>query len=173
MQEVTFNAVLLQFPSSPLWGLHFIVPADIAQTFINGKNRRVICTVNDTLTLHCALMPNKDTWFIMLNQEVRKKLKIAVNQDIKVVLAMDDSEYGMPMAEELREVLYQDPIADQYFHALTPGKQRSLIYLINKIKSPDIRILKCLVISDHLTANSGKIDSKMLYEALKNYSHMT
>lgn len=170
MEPVSFTTILTQFPSSPLWGWHFIVPGNIATQFIQGKDRRVICTINDEVTLHSALMPNKDTWFIMLNKQIQKKLQTPLNSKINVSLIKDESEYGMPMPEEFREVLDQDPAADKYFHALTAGKQRSLIYIVSKVKNTESRIRKSLAIADHITANRGTIEYKLLNEALKEYN---
>lgn len=167
-----FTSFLDRFPDSPLWGLHFLVPPEIAKQFVTGKDRRVICTVNDNVTLHCALMPNKETWFVMLNKEVVNKLGCKVGDQLLLSMVKDESEYGMPMPEELREVFGMDDVADRYFHKLTPGKQRSLIYIISKVKNSDSRIRKSLAIADHLTANKGEIDYKMLNEALKEYNKM-
>jgi hypothetical protein len=167
-----FETILDKFQSSPLWGLHFEVPAEIAKIFIVGNDRRVICTINNNIKLHCALMPAKDIWFVMLNQQVVKKLNQALGTKITVQIEKDDSEYGMPMPEELKEVLDQQPEADHYFHALTAGKQRTLIYIVAKVKSSDSRIRKALAIADHITANKGQIDYKLLNEALKMYNKM-
>ena len=172
MGAVEFTSILSRFPSSPLWGWYFLVPTNIALPFVQGNDRRVVCIINDQLKLHCALMPNKDTWFIMINQGVQKKLKTPLGSEINISLIKDISEYGMPMPDELREVLDQDAEADTYFHKLTPGKQRSLIYIVNKVKSTDSKIRKSLAIADHLTANKGKLDGKLLYEALKEYNKM-
>lgn len=167
-----FETILDKFQSSPLWGLHFEVPAEIAKIFIEGNDRRVICTINNNITLHCALMPAKNIWFVMLNQQVVKILNQTLGTKITVQIKKDDSEYGMPMPEELKEVLDQQPEADHYFHALTAGKQRTLIYIVAKVKSSDSRIRKALAIADHITANKGQIDYKLLNEALKMYNKM-
>lgn len=172
MEKVHFKTILAKFSDSTLWGLHFLVPDDIAPLFIEGKDRRVICSINDIITLHCALMPNKGTWFVMLNKEIFKKLNLVPNSEINVVISKDTSEYGMPMADEFREVLDQEPLADKYFHALTPGKQRSLLHIINTVKNSESRIRKSLAIADHLTVNKGTIDYKLLSEALKEYNKM-
>lgn len=172
MESHKFTAVVLQFPDSPLWGWHFLVPNDIATSLVNGKDRRVICTLDERLVLHAALMPNKDTWFIMLNKANVKKLNLPPNGEINVLLIKDESEYGMPMADEFREVLDQDAMANDYFHALTPGKQRTLLYLVNSVKNVDSRIRKSLAIADHLMANKGAINFKMLNEAFKEYNKM-
>lgn len=172
MEQVQFTSILTQFPNSPLWGWHFLVPEDIAKTFVNGKDRRVICTINDLITMHSALMPNKDAWFVMMNQGNVKKLNLGPNSEIQVVMAKDISEYGMPMADEFREVLDQEPLADQYFHALTPGKQRTLLHIINSVKNTESRIKKSLAIADHIVVNKGTINYKLLNEAFKEYNKM-
>lgn len=170
METVNFSTTLSRFQSSPLWGWYFDVPNVIATEFTQGTDRRVICTINGQLTIHCALMPNKGTWFVLLNKENVKKINLPEHHEIKVSMSKDTSDYGMPMPDELNEVLAQDYQAYEYFHALTPGKQRNLIYVINKIKSSEIKIRKSLVIADHLIANAGKLDHKMLYEALRDYN---
>lgn len=170
METFSFNTTLRKFQSSPLWGWYFDVPEYVATVFTKGSDRRVICTINEHIFIHCALMPNKGTWFILLNKENVKKISLPENHEISVKISKDNSEYGMPMPDELNEVLLQDYKAYEYFHALTPGKQRSLIYLINKIKSSEIKIRKSLVVADHLVANSGKLDHKLLYEGLRDYN---
>jgi hypothetical protein len=117
-------------------------------------------------------MPNKDVWFITMNQGNVKKLNIGSNSEIQVVMSKDTSEYGMPIADEFREVLDQEPLADKYFHALTPGKQRTLLHIINTVKNTESRIKKSLAIADHIVANKGTINYKMLNEAFKEYNKM-
>jgi uncharacterized protein YdeI (YjbR/CyaY-like superfamily) len=87
-------------------------------------------------------------------------------------MVKDDSKYGMPMPDEFQEVLYQEPDASKYFHELTAGKQRSLLYIVGKVKNTESRIKKSLAIADHLVANKGKLDFKMLNEAFKEYNKM-
>jgi len=136
LESINFKSIVSQFESSPLWGWHFLVPDDIASMFVDGKDRRVVCTINDILKLHCALMPSKDTWFVMMNQPNIKKLNVALHGEINVAMQKDTSDYGMTMADEFREVLDQELSADKYFHALTPGKQRTLLHIVNSVKIP-------------------------------------
>jgi len=172
MEKIHFTSILTKFPNSTLWGWHFLVPDDIAKTYVNGKDRRVICTINDQLTIHCALMPSKDAWFVTMNQTNVKKLKLGPNSEINVLISKDTSEYGMPIADEFREVLDQEPLADKYFHALTPGKQRTLLHIINTVKNTESRIKKSLAIADHIVTNKGTINYKLLNEAFKEYNKM-
>ena len=73
------------------------------------------------------------------------------------------------MPEEMAEVLESDPEGDELFHALTPGKQRNLLYIIGKVKSSELRIHKALVVVEHLKTQGGKINFSQLYDELKTY----
>ena len=171
-----FTATLAQFDSD-LWGFHITVPSEIAEQFIEGKNRRVICTLNDTLEFQCALMHHGDDlkaqtygkYFININKENRKKLGLKIGSEVQVSLQKDESKYGMPMPEEMQELLYQDPEGDKLFHALTPGKQRSLLYIVGKPKRSETRLTKAIVVVEHLKSQGGKIDYKQLNQDFKDY----
>jgi len=162
-----FNSILEKFDSD-LWYFYFKVPNDIADKLID-KDRRVMCTINNLVEYSCAIMHGSmGDFFINVNKEHRKKLKIQEGDEIEVTLVKDKSKYGMPMPEEFEETLYQDPEGDKIFHSLTPGKQRTLIHMVGKIKSSQIRINKALTIIDYLKEVSGNLDYKELNEAFKN-----
>ena len=164
---IKFKAKLDKF--SPESGWHFIpVSKEMADSLeFTSKGRRVICTLNGTERLQCALMPYQGAFFMMINKGVRTRLRIEPGDTVAVELVRDDSTYGMEMPEEFREVLNQDPDGDRMFHELTPGRQRSLIYLVSKVKDLDRRIHTALLIIDHLRKNEGKINGERLYEELK------
>ena len=164
---IKFTSPLDKF--SPESGWHFIaVSKDIADRLaFEGRNRRVVCTLNGAETYQCALMPYQGDFFLMVNKRVRTKLKIEHGDNITVELVRDDSQYGMVMPEEFREVLNQDPDADRLFHDLTVGKQRSLIYLVTNVKDIDRRIHNALLIVEHLKQNDGKVNGERLYEEIK------
>jgi hypothetical protein len=167
-----FNTTLEQFQSD-LWGFHFEVPIDVAQKLIDGKNRRVICTINNALSYACALMPNgMGGYFITVNKANRKTLNLSVGDKMTVTLVRDTSKYGMPMPEELEELLKQDVEGDRLFHQLLPGKQRNLIHLVAKYKHSDTRLTKALVIINYLKDSQGKIDFKELNQAFKEANHL-
>ena len=94
-------------------------------------------------------------------------LGIFVGDKVDVELTRDESKYGLPMPEEIREVLNQDPEGDRLFHQLTPGKQRSMLYWLTRTKDIDRRIHECLIFMEHLKTNEGKIDNKKLQQELK------
>lgn len=168
MSEITFTAILDKFDSN-LWGHHILVPDIIANQFITeGNNRRVVCTLNNALEFQCALMPmGEGGFFININKKIRDSLKLKVGMQVQATLRKDESQYGLPMPEELEELLKMDEEGNSFFHALTPGKQRTLLYIAGNAKSSDKRISRAIAIVEHLKANQGKIDFKMLNQALK------
>lgn len=166
---IEFTAILDNF-NSKLWGHHLTVPAAIAQIFLDEGRRRVVCRLNDTVEFQCALMPKGDgNCFININKKLRDKLGLKLGMPVHASLRPDESEYGLPMPEELQELLRQDEAGDALFHALTPGKQRSLLYIAGSPKTSDTRLRRALAIVEHLKANQGKIDYKQLNEEMKRW----
>ncbi len=166
--ETIFTSKLADFESS-MWGFHIPVPHDVVDKFFTAGIKRFVCEINGSHSFSCAFMPiGNNTYFILMNKPTVVKLKLRLGQTLNIKLAEDKSEFGMPMCEEFEVMLAEDPIFENQFRALTPGNRRSLIYLVGKFKSSDLRIRSALVIIDHLKANNGRLDNKMLYEALKN-----
>lgn len=167
MKSVKFKTTLIR--SSKDSGWHFIdVPGKIGKKFEKSdKSRRVVCTINGAESFQCALLPSDGDFVIVVNKTKRDGLKIVAGDKIDVELKADESQYGLPMPEELREVLNQDLEGDKLFHALTAGKRRSLLYLIGKVKDVDRRIHTALTCVEHLRKNDGKIIGDQLYEELK------
>lgn len=164
---MTFTSVLEDF-NSRLWSFHITVPEAVGRTFVQGSDRRVVCTLNGAESFQCALMPKGDgNFFININKKLRDKLQLKLGMQVEVSLEKDDSPYGLPMPEEFQELLLLDEEGNRLFHALTPGKQRNLLYIIGSAKSSDKRIARALAIVDHLKAQGGKIDFKQLNLDLK------
>jgi hypothetical protein len=133
-----------------------------------AKSRRVVCTLNGTHTFQCALLPwTKGGFCIVVNKKTREKLGISDGSRVKVELARDESKYGLPMPKEFKEVLKQDPEANKLFHSLTPGKQRTILYYVGKIKDIDKRIHTALIVVEHLKENEGRIVYPELAKELK------
>ena len=135
-----------------------------------GRTRRCLCTINGQITFNCALLPSgqfKGKFIIAVNKANRAKLGIEAGDTIDVELVRDDSKYGMPMPPEFKEVLAQDPDGKKLFNALTPGKQRTLLWYTQKPKDEDRRIHNALVMIEHLKKNEGKIVWRELGEELK------
>ncbi|MBD3636641.1 MAG: DUF1905 domain-containing protein [Crocinitomicaceae bacterium] len=151
-----------------MWNYRIMVPDAIADQF-RDTDKRIICTINDSEVLHCALMPHGDgRFYIMTNNAFRKKYGIHKGDEVLVKLKKDTSKYGMYVPDFFEELCYQDPEGSEYFHQLTKGKQRSLLHIITKVKSEHKQLEKALVIFDFLKNMHGELDYKALNEAFKN-----
>jgi hypothetical protein len=147
------------------------VPDEIAQSLIEGDNKRVICSIDLKIRFPAALLKNKEYWFVLVNKENREKAKIEEGQKLEVTLEKDHSEYGHEMPEELQVLLDQDEKGSQHFFALTKGKQRALIYLVGKVKNSNSRLSKSLAIIEHLKDAQGKLDFRKLNEKIKYFNN--
>jgi len=163
-----FTTTLQNFHST-LWNFHIVVTNDQAKPFLDGNDRRVVCTLNGSLEIQCALMPKGDGhFFININKKIREKLKLQEGSPVEVSLRKDESEFGLPVPEEFAELLSQDAEGNRYFQALTPGKQRNLLYIAGQPKTSDVRLKRALVLLEHLKTNKGKIIFKQLALDLKD-----
>jgi hypothetical protein len=151
-----------------LWGGHVVVDDNVAQGIRSLKIKRLVCTLNNKETIHCALLSmGNGTYFIMVNATLRKKLHLTVGSILNVKLEEDKSKYGIPMPEEMAEILAQDSEVDVIFHSLTPGKQRTLLYQIGLPKTTESRIKKAVLITRYLAEVNGKIDFREMNEYIK------
>lgn len=127
------------------------VPAEVVKKAGGPGKQRFICTVNNTESFPCGLMAyGTGMAYITINKARMKKLGLKEGDMVKVMLVKDESEFGMPMCEELKELLEQDPEGDARFRMLTPGKQRTIIYYISNVKSSQLRIDRALLLIGNL-----------------------
>lgn len=172
---MNFTGQVCTFETSNLgWNTYIPIPEEVFEKLVTkSTDKRVVCTLNNTFSYHCAMMPKVTFHYVMLNNEVCKKLNLHVNDEVQVELVPDTSTYGMHISEEMEEVLDSDPEGSALFHHLTPGKIRSLIHVVNKTKSSQIKIEKSFVILDHLKNQKGILDFRQLNEDFKNYRNKT
>ncbi|HEV7701226.1 MAG TPA: DUF1905 domain-containing protein [Pyrinomonadaceae bacterium] len=150
-------------------GWHFLIFDGKVATRLGfeDKFRRVLCSMNGAKKFHCALMPWGDKFYIIVNKKRRDELGLTAGVKVDIVLEKDESKYGLPMSAELKEVLKQDRDGDRLFHALSPGKQRSMLYWLSRTKDIDRRIHEALIFIEHMKKNDGKIDGRKLMEEMK------
>lgn len=153
-----------------IWGYHLPVSTTVADDFIEGNDRRIICTINGIVKQYCALMPHHGEYYILMNKANRTKLQISIGDEVEVSIEKDRSKYGRPIPESFQVLLDQDDEGSRLFHALTPGKQRSLIYLVEKVKNIDSQLNKGMAILDHLKEMNGTIEFKALNAKIKEYN---
>ena len=167
-----FEATIARLDSN-VWAYHFKVPNDISRYYLDSTGSRVVCTINNAVSYHAALMPAGDgQYFINVNKEVRKKLRLDLGSTVQISLVADESKYGLPVPEEFTAWIEQDPLGDQYFHALTKGKQRNLLYIMGKPKRSETRLLKTMAIFEYLKSTEGKLDFRALLDFIKRYNQL-
>ncbi len=164
----TFENPLVYFPESKLWGHHVVVPPEIVNKLLAGRHTRFLVYINNELKIHSALLSDGNGGrYVLINKDRIKKLGIALGDILHIKIEPDTSEMGMEVPEEFLEVLESDEEAKHYFNQLTKGKQRSLIYLVSKVKRTETKITKALVIMEYLKDAQGKLDFKELNQAFK------
>ncbi|MBI3112562.1 MAG: DUF1905 domain-containing protein [Ignavibacteriales bacterium] len=164
---------ILERSDNRLWGAHLRVPVRVAERFGEGKTRRVFCGLNDGEEFQCAILHRgKDLFLVTVNKRLRDALGLEFGKEVRVSLRKDETEYGLPMPEELRELFRQDREGGALFHALTRGKQRTLLYIIGSSKDPEKRIFRAIAVVNHLKANKGTIHYRQLGESLKRPSSL-
>lgn len=166
-----FLANLKSFEENNLgYGPHIVIPNTIYEKMLLlAPDKRIKCILNNKITFSRAMSPKGTYHYIMLNKEIVKKLDMNFGDEVSVELVPDQSKYGLEITEEMEEVLYSDPDGNELFSKLTPGKQRTLIHIVNKIKSSQLRIERSFVIIEHLKKMKGEIDYKLLQQDFKEY----
>ncbi len=164
------KATIQKFESD-LWSYYLAIPKEIGNNFIEGEDRRIICTIGSGAPIHSALMPKGDVYSVYVKKDFMKKNGLSQGDEVEVVLEKDRSEYGMPLPESFQVLLDQDTEGSAYFHQLTKGKQRTLIHLVGKVKNVDSQLAKGLAIMQHLKESNGMLDFKRLNVLIKEYNN--
>lgn len=154
------------------WSYHVPVPEKISSELLEKNQLRVLVSINHQGPYHMALMKAKAYWYLLINQEIRSKLSLESGDALTITITSDFSEYGHELPDEFQVLMDQDEEGTRYFKSLTPGKQRSLVYLVTKVKNPESRMKKSLAIMHHLRLTKGKLDFKQLNELIKYYNNL-
>lgn len=164
-----FQANIEQFEAnSLLWMAYIPIPEEVYQSMLKvAPDKRIRCILNNSYEQYSAMMSSGELRFIMLNKAVLKALGVAVGDKIAVELQTQDLQYGVPISQEMEEVLNTDYEGSEYFHKLPMGAQRSLILMIGKFKNPQLRIDRSLILMRHLVARQGKIDNQALRDSFR------
>ena len=145
---------------------HIELPSESVAPFIEKNMKRVKVTAtfqSKTIEFHAALIKHHSGVYRMsFSAAKQKELGVFANDFFRVHLFEDTSKYGVEMSEELNAVLLSDYDAYQIFEALTPGRQRSIIYAIARYKTSQTRIDNALILTENL--KRGITDPKMWFK---------
>ena len=109
-----------------LVGMHYFqVPPYIIDKLGSKFKMRLLCTINNKLTFQRGLVAlGNGSGYISINMSRLKKLGLKFKDTVTISLKKDESEYGMTLSDELKELLEQDEEGLRRFKLLTLGKQR-------------------------------------------------
>lgn len=138
---------------------YFLLPVSISKKLLKTGSKRFRCSINGHPPFACALMPKKEGgYYVHVGAQLKKELSLQTNMPFKAVFTADTSSYQTDMPEELEAVLATDSEAADCFAKLTPGAQRSMIYLVQQVRSSDKRIERALRIAEGL--KQGKTSAR-------------
>jgi hypothetical protein len=158
----------LRLSMNKLWSAHVDVPPTVVSKLTSTGSRRVVCTLNGAATFTCALVAyRRGEWVVTVNRTLQRTLGLSLDDEVSVSLASDPNEFGHAMPAELAESLRQDPEARARFKALTLGRQRTLLYIVNVVKDPAKRAYRAAVILRHLRENDGVLRYRQLAHQLR------
>jgi hypothetical protein len=137
-----------------LVGTHgLVLPEATVLPFLDKGCTRVLIKAffkDKEISFHGALHQYQGQFMLSFGKGYQKALGVFPNDYFELQLFEDTSKYGVEMPEELSAVLESDPEVSALFEAFTPGKKRSLIYAILKIKTSQTRIDKALILSENI-----------------------
>jgi hypothetical protein len=168
---MNFRSSIEKYEDSNVWGTIMMVPQEVSSAFLKMDNRRTITILDGRVKMHAALMPRGDgRYYVTINRENFKKLNKAIGEEFDVEMIPDNSEFGMPVPDELIEAFDLFPEGKCIFDSFTKGKQRTLIYMASKPKTSETRIKKAVMILEYLEYCKGKLDYKEMNEYFKNFN---
>jgi uncharacterized protein YdeI (YjbR/CyaY-like superfamily) len=132
--------------------MHYIeLDAKTVKRVTAGGNKRVVCKLNNIISVHAAVMKTKEgMYYLMISAANLKKLSAKAGNIVKTEIEIDKSELQFHIPEEFAEVMATDPAAKKIFDSLTAGNKRGLIALVNMLKSSDKKIERSLLIAAKL-----------------------
>jgi hypothetical protein len=144
-------------------GSHFIEISNEAGLALKTRfgSNRLLVSIGQNAPIHAALLSKPPVdFYVHVGKMTCQKLKIKAGDLLEIEFAADDSEFQFEMPEAFQEVLDSDEEASEIFQKLTDGNKRSLIYLVNSVKSVDKKIERALKIAEKIKAgitNAQKI----------------
>jgi hypothetical protein len=120
---------------------YLTIPAEVVNNFENKRHTRLICSIDEYFDFQCGLNHLGDgNFFIIIGSQKMKEIGKKLGDKVRFNIKEDPNPLGVAMPEVLEAVLEQDEELKIIFENLSLGKQRSVIFAIQKIKSVDKQI---------------------------------
>jgi hypothetical protein len=121
-------------------------------------NQRLVITLDTKIHWQAGILAlGEGSGLITVQKDRLKKLGKTLGDTVIVQLEKDESEYGVPIAEEIIEYWLQVPESKDRFDTLTPGMKRYILNHVSTAKSTGKRVERAhLLFSNLLLAPQGK-----------------
>lgn len=121
-------------------------------------NQRLIITLDKKIRWQAGILAlGAGSGFITVQKDRLKKLGKTLGDSVNVRLEKDESEFGVPVAEEIIAYWDQVPESKDRFDALNPAMKRYILNHISTAKSSQKRAERThLLLSNLLLAPQGK-----------------
>lgn len=135
-----------------LKGMHYLeIPKQVVTKIGGIGAKRLLCNVNQQLTYPAGLVAlGEGKAYITISTKRMKELGVAKDDEVKVTLTEDTSEYGIDMPEELAELLKQDSEGKHRFDLLPPSVKRYVLNYVAAVKSQQLRIERAFLLISNL-----------------------
>jgi hypothetical protein len=172
--KITFRTKVKAFREFE--GMHYLEVPKSQVKKLGGKFFvRLVCTVNGKVRFQCGLMGlGGGAGYITFTKARMKELGVAKESAVKVELAPDKSEYGLPMPEELEELLRQDGEGRRRFDLLSDGKKRNILHYVGSPKDTDKRLDRAVVTIENLKRlPEGKETVRAIFNIRGNFNRQS
>ena len=133
-----FTAKVDRFEGVGTW-TYATVPLDCEKIFNQKSRIKVKATIN-SISFKTTLMPHGNgLHFMILNKEIRDKLKVTLGDQIEVKLEADTTPTEIIIPEDFQEVLYTNATANSFFEQLAPSHKKEYIAWISEAKKEETR----------------------------------
>lgn len=121
-------------------------------------NQRLLITLDHKVQWQAGILAlGEGSGLITVQKDRLKKIGKTLGDTVIVQLKKDESEFGVPVPEEIREYWVQVPESKYRFDALTPGMKRYILNHISTAKSAEKRSERThFLMSNLLLAPQGK-----------------
>jgi hypothetical protein len=121
-------------------------------------NQRLLITLDNKVQWQAGILAlGEGSGLITVQKDRLKKIGKTLGDSVIVQLQKDESEFGVPVPEEIQEYWIQVPESKDRFDTLTPGMKRYILNHISTAKSPEKRLERThILMSNLLLAPQGK-----------------
>jgi hypothetical protein len=121
-------------------------------------NQRLLITLDNKVQWQAGILAlGEGSGLITVQKDRLKKIGKTLGDSVIVQLQKDESEFGVPVPEEIQEYWIQVPESKDRFDTLTPGMKRYILNHISTAKSPEKRLERThFLMSNLLLAPQGK-----------------